>query len=358
MIKRTISVILAAATALLAALALVSCGDDYAVITYDGGAVMYSEIEPLLDALTKVEGYKKGSEEYEKFYKEFSENLLYAKLYEAEHDGFVFTYSDEAVKSYMEGQKKLVLENYNMGIREYANSIGMTYSYYKAYVRLSLYKGAVDSLEKAAKAAVEADEELYDEYLRGVYDADPTIYKKLASCTGYLLIVDSRGDKEEEKKPVYDEVAGYIARLEDGEDFFDIMTEVQTKYPEGTLSYFPDGMNIDVIYSKDYSYYTNSMYEIHEMLKTFDEGEYNHTPYELISNDSVEYDENGEPVVVPGTYFGYAVILATDVQKEDRQATFEEAKEEVAKYLDADYLSQMGELYKEKLLAKYKAEKS
>ena len=222
---------------LLCAAAFTSCEKDYAVITYDGGQVMYSEIEPLLKALTEVEGYKKGSEEYEKFYKEFSDNLLYAKLYEAEHEDYVFTYSEETVKSYLEAVEKTALEQYNMGIRKYANSLGMTYSYYKAYVRLSLYKGAVESLETAAAETFEADEALYEEYLHSVYDADPTIYTKLASCGGYLIIVDSRGDGEEEKKDVYDEVAGYIARIEDGEDFFDIVTEVQTKYPAGITAF-------------------------------------------------------------------------------------------------------------------------
>ena len=331
-----------------------SCGEDKTIVSFDGGEVKYSEIEPLLDALAEVEGCEKGSEKYEQYYKEFSENLLFAKLYKAEHEDFTFTYSEEAYEEYLDALEKNTLEQYNMGLRKYANALNMTYAYYLAYVRLSLYKGAVADLEEKATETVKEDEAVYEQYLRKVYDDDPTLYTKVASCSGYLIFIDSRGDDEESKKSVYDEVAGYIARLEDGEDYFDIVTEVQTKYPNGLLSFFPKGKMFSVIYSEDYSRYTNSELYIYETLKTFDEGQYTHTPVEMISNDITSVDETtGETVFEAGEYFGYAIIMAKDVVKEDRQATYEEAREQIIKYLSSDYLNDMGAIYRENLLAKY-----
>ena len=335
--------------------ALTACGGDEVLVTFDGGDVRMSEIKPLLEALTEVEGYKEGSEEYEKYRKEFIDNLLYAKLYEKEHPDYSFTYSEETYENYLDAVEENALKQYNMGLRKYANAQGQTLAYFKAYVRLSLYKGAVEALGEKAGDEIVDDKELYEEYLHSVYDASPDDYKRVAGCDGYLIVVDSRGDSEEEKKSVYDEVAGYITRLDDGEDFFDIVKEVQTKYPNGILSLFQDGLMFSgVIYNKDYSSYTNSRRYIYEILKSFDEGEYSDTPVELISNDITEIDEEtGEEVTTPGEYFGYCIVMAKNVNKADRRATFEEAREDIIASLPEDYVSGMGELYRAKLEAKY-----
>ena len=106
-------------------------------------------------------------------------------------------------------------------------------------------------------------------------------------------------------------------------------------------------------YSADYSSYSGSRRTIYEMLKTMDEGEYTKTPLEMISNDKTETNEAGETVTVPGDYYGYAIIMAKDVLKTARQATFEEARRSIVLSLPYTYLEDEGAFYKETLAEKY-----
>lgn len=332
-----------------------SCGKDEVIVSFDGGDVRMSEVEPLLDALVEVDGYEKGSEEYDKYFDEFTYNLLCAKLYALEHSDYTFSYSEEIYKGYLKTLEKNTVEQYNMGLRKYANSLGYTLKYYKAYIRLSLYNGAVSDLEEKAAESIEADTALYEEYLRSIYDKDPTKYVRKASCDGYFLMIDSRGDDEASKKSVYDEVMSYVQRLDDGEDFFDLVSEVQTKYPEGLLTIFPSGFILDnIVYGQDYPYYTGTREIIWKELVKLSEGEYTRTPIEMYTNDTEETDEEtGETTVTPGEYFGYCIIMAKDVVKEDRQATFEEAKSQIESELLSDYLADLGAFYRAKTEAKY-----
>ena len=332
-----------------------SCGKDEVIVSFDGGDVRMSEVEPLLDALVEVEGCEKDSEKYKTYYDEFVYNLLCAKIYSLEHTDFAFSYSEAIYEGYLDALEKNTIEQYNMGLRKYANAQGQTLKYFKAYVRLSLYKGAVQDLEEKAAAAIEADTALYEEYLRSIYDKDPSKYIRKASCDGYFLMIDSRGEDEASKKSVYDEVMSYVQRLDDGEDFFDLVLEVQTKYPDGRLSIFKNGLILSGIeYGKDYPYYTGTREVIWKELIKLGEGEYTRTPIEMYTTETEETDEEtGETVVTPSKYFGYCIIMAKDVSKEDRQATFEEAKSQIEAELSADYLTELGAFYREKTEAKY-----
>ncbi|MBO4216703.1 MAG: hypothetical protein J5940_02025 [Clostridia bacterium] len=355
--KKIISIMISAVILVSCLMIFASCGNDEVLASFDGGDVRMSEVKPLLEAVEEVEGCEEGSEKYQAFYDEFVGNLLYAKLYEKEHSDYKFSYSDEIFESYLKAFEQNTLEQYNMGLRKYANAIGQTLAYFKAYTRLSLYKGAITDLEETAAEYVEGDTALYEEYLRSIYDADTSKYIRKASCDGYFLMIDSRGDDEESKKAVYDEIMTYVQRLDDGEDFFDLVYEVQTKYPDGILSLFENGFILnDIEYGKDYPYYVGTREIIWKELIKLEEGEYTKTPIEMYTVESEETDEEtGETAVTPSKFMGYCIVMAKDVSKTDRPATFEDAKKQIESELPSEYLADLGAFYKEKISAKHNA---